>query len=82
MIHLYLDKDGCQQLPGVQKFIFDNKIGIPIPTNITFDIIFFVYLAAAGSHPNPGMKVTYPKNDHLYQIICLLGWKFQFCHQK
>ena len=27
-----------QQLPSVQKFIFDDKIGIPIPKNITFDI--------------------------------------------
>ena len=44
-----------QQLPGVQKFYFDDKIGIPIPKNITFDIHdhFFVNLAAAGSHPYP-----------------------------
>ena len=28
------------------------------------------------------MKVTYPKIDHECQIICFLGWEFQFCHKK
>ena len=27
-----------QQLPGVKKYILDDKIVIPLPTNITFDI--------------------------------------------
>ena len=48
-----------QQLPGVQKFIFDDKIGIPILKNLTFwvsDLYTWIRLAASRIQQLPGVQ--------------------------
>jgi hypothetical protein len=58
-------------LDGNSNFVIKNKF-----------LYTWQLLDPAGSRPDPGMEVTYPKIDYVCQIICFLRWEIQFCHQK
>ena len=63
-----------QPLPGVQKFIFDAKFGIPTPRNLYFNMHDhnfgkWIYLDQDGSQQDPATASSYQESRINHSLL-------------